>query len=105
MREMVLPEDELKIFDETLETRLEDTDQQLKKWMLTSEDKSIGSRKISKRKHATSKKMSKKTPLITKMFMKMGKKRSTSRNKEVLEVEKQIIDDRYGNVPVELLAR
>jgi hypothetical protein len=31
MREMVLPEDELKIFDETLETRLEDIDQQLKK--------------------------------------------------------------------------
>jgi hypothetical protein len=34
MREMVLPEDEIKIFDETLETRLEDTNQQLKKWML-----------------------------------------------------------------------
>jgi hypothetical protein len=34
MREMVLPEDELKILDENLETRLEDTNQQLKKWML-----------------------------------------------------------------------
>jgi hypothetical protein len=33
MREMVLPEDETKIFDEELETRLEDTNQQLKKWM------------------------------------------------------------------------
>jgi hypothetical protein len=33
MREMVLPEDELKIFDENLETRLEDTNQQLKKWL------------------------------------------------------------------------
>jgi hypothetical protein len=34
MREMVLPEDELKIFDETLEIRLEATNQQLKKWLL-----------------------------------------------------------------------
>ena len=34
MREMVLPEDETKIFDETLITRLEDTNQQLKKWIL-----------------------------------------------------------------------
>jgi hypothetical protein len=34
MREMVLPEDETKIFDETLEEKLEDTNQQLKKWLL-----------------------------------------------------------------------
>ena len=34
MREMVLPEDKLKIFDETLNSRLEDTNQQLKKWIL-----------------------------------------------------------------------
>jgi hypothetical protein len=33
MKEMVLPEDETKIFNETLVTRLEDTNQQLKKWM------------------------------------------------------------------------
>jgi hypothetical protein len=31
MKEMILPEDEIKIFNETLETRLEDTNQQLKK--------------------------------------------------------------------------
>jgi hypothetical protein len=30
---MVLPEDEMKIFDETLETRLADTNLQLKRWM------------------------------------------------------------------------
>ena len=30
---MVIPEDELKIFNETLEIRLEATHQQLKKWM------------------------------------------------------------------------
>jgi hypothetical protein len=30
---VLLPEDETKIFDETLEIRLEDTNQQLKKWM------------------------------------------------------------------------
>jgi hypothetical protein len=34
MKEMVLQEDERKIFNETLETRLEDTNQQLKKWLL-----------------------------------------------------------------------
>jgi hypothetical protein len=33
MKEMVLPEDETKIFNETLVTRLEDTNQQLKKWI------------------------------------------------------------------------
>jgi hypothetical protein len=33
MRGMVLPEDETKIFNETLETRLEDTNCQLKKWL------------------------------------------------------------------------
>jgi hypothetical protein len=34
MREMVLPEDETKIFDEPLELQLEATNQQLKKWLL-----------------------------------------------------------------------
>ena len=34
MREMVLPEDELKIFNEPLWLRLEATNQQLKKWLL-----------------------------------------------------------------------
>jgi hypothetical protein len=33
MKEMVLPEDEKKTFNETLATRLEDTDQQIKKWL------------------------------------------------------------------------
>jgi hypothetical protein len=33
MKEMVLPEDETKIFNETLVARLEDTNQQLKKWI------------------------------------------------------------------------
>jgi hypothetical protein len=33
MKEMVLPEDETKIFTETLGTRLEDTNQQIKKWL------------------------------------------------------------------------
>ena len=31
---MVLPEDEMKIFDEELEVKLDDTNQQLKKWLL-----------------------------------------------------------------------
>jgi hypothetical protein len=34
LKEMVLPEDEIKIYDEQLETRLADTNQQLKKWIL-----------------------------------------------------------------------
>jgi hypothetical protein len=33
MKEMVLPEDETKIYNETLATRLEDTNQQIKKWL------------------------------------------------------------------------
>jgi hypothetical protein len=84
-------------------------------------------RKISKRKHTKPKKMSdnpltnvcnrlkkKRSPsravkakkprykkiLITTLYMKMGKKRSTSQDKEVLEVEEQIIYDRYGDEPM-----
>ena len=34
MREMVVPEDETKTFNKPLGTRLEDTNQQLKKWLL-----------------------------------------------------------------------
>jgi hypothetical protein len=34
MREMIFPEDELKIFNEPLELKLEATNQQLKKWLL-----------------------------------------------------------------------
>jgi hypothetical protein len=41
----------------------------------------------------------KKTALITKIYAKLRKKRSTSRTKEVLEVEEQIIADRFGDVP------
>jgi hypothetical protein len=33
MKEMVLPEDKTKIYNETLATRLEDTNQQIKKWI------------------------------------------------------------------------
>jgi hypothetical protein len=36
LKGMVLPEDEMKVFDETLEERLEDTNQQLKKWLMQS---------------------------------------------------------------------
>jgi hypothetical protein len=157
MREMVLPEDELKIFDENLETRLEDTNQQLKKWMLrwkpvidhsmkrvkelakinskpiwqhftaNKPAKTKVSRKISKRKHKQSKKMSDnpltnvynrmqkkrsssraratkkvkytKTPLITQMYTKLRNSRSNSMDKPTKEVEEQIIDDRFGDVP------
>jgi hypothetical protein len=39
------------------------------------------------------------TSLIKEMYTKLGKQRSTSREKTVLEVEEQIIEDRFGNVP------
>jgi hypothetical protein len=157
MREMVLPEDEIKIFNETLEEKLEDTNQQLKKWLLrwrpvidhsmkrvkelakenskpiwqhftaNKPAKTTVSRKINKRKHTKPKKMSDnpltnvynrmqkkrsssrvtvskkirytKTPLITQMYVKMGNNRPTSRDKTPQEVEEQIIEDRFGDVP------
>jgi hypothetical protein len=157
MREMLLPEDELKIFDESLESRLEDTNQQLKKWImrwkpvidhsmrrvkeLAKENskpiwqhftankpaKTKVSRKLSKKKQEKPRRMSdnpltnvykrmqnkrsssraratkkvtyEKTPLITQMYKKLEKNRSTSRDTTVMEVEKQIIADRFGDVP------
>ncbi|MGK3755954.1 MAG: hypothetical protein ACI8RD_008264, partial [Bacillariaceae sp.] len=114
MREMVLPEDETKIFDETLETRLEDTNQQLKKWMLrwkpvvdhsmkrvkelaqenskpiwqhftaNKPAKTKVSRKTSQRKLALPKKMSD-NPL-TNVYERMQKNRSSSRAR----MEKQV---------------
>jgi hypothetical protein len=107
MREMVLPEDELKIFDEKLEARLEDTNQQLKKWMLrwkpvidhsmkrvkelakdnskpiwqhftaNKPAKTKVSRKLNKTKHIKIKRMSD-NPL-TNVYSRMQKKRSSSR--------------------------
>jgi hypothetical protein len=157
MREMLLPEDETKMFDETLESRLEDTNQQLKRWMLRwrpvidhsmkrvkelakenskpiwqhftahKPAKTKVSRRIRKMKHTKPKKMSdnpltnvynriqkkrsssraratkkvtyKKTPLITQMYTKLGNSRSTSRDKTAKEVENQVIEDRFGDVP------
>jgi hypothetical protein len=155
MKEMVLPEDEMKIFNETIETRLQDTNQQLKKWItrwkpvidhstrrvkeLAQERckpiwqhftakkpaKTTVSRRLQARKQE--KKMSnnqltnvytrlhkkrsssrvipamkakyKKNNLISMMYKKMGKRRSTSRTKTTLEVEIQMIDDRFGDEP------
>ena len=154
---MVLPEDESKIFNEPLKTRLADTNQQLKKWInrwrevidhsmkrvkeLAQDNskpiwrhftankpaKTTVSRKTNKGKQATLKKMhnnpltnvfkrmkkkrsssrvvqAKKTKykmnhMISKLYTKLGKKRSTSRTKIVMEVEIQEIDDRFGDVP------
>jgi hypothetical protein len=41
----------------------------------------------------------KKTSLISQMYTKLGKHRSTSREKAILEVEEQVIEDRFGDVP------
>ena len=43
---------------------------------------------------------SKMNHVISKLYIKLGKKRSTSRAKTILEVEIQEIDDRFGNVPM-----
>jgi hypothetical protein len=40
----------------------------------------------------------KRNNLMTKMHKNLGKQRSTSREKTVLEVEEQTIDDRFGDV-------
>jgi hypothetical protein len=42
----------------------------------------------------------KKIDLISQMYKKLGKKRSTSRDKTVLDVEEEMIDDRFGDVPM-----
>jgi hypothetical protein len=157
MKEMVLPEDEMKIFSESPVTRLEDTNQQIKKWLTrfkpviehsmkrvkklaqTSSKpiwqhftaykpaKTRVSRKLSKRKHIRTIRMAnnpltnvyirmhkkrsssrvikattrryKKTDLISQMYKKLGKNRSTSRGKAIQEVEEQVIEDRFGGVP------
>ena len=157
LKEMVLPEDESKIFNEPLKTRLADTNQQLKKWInrwrevidhsmkrvkeLAQDNskpiwrhftankpaKTTVSRKTNKGKKATLKKMhnnpltnvfkrmkkkrsssrvlqAKKTKykmnhMISKLYTQLGKKRSTSRTKIVMDVEIQEIDDRFGDVP------
>jgi hypothetical protein len=107
MREMVLPEDETKIFNEPLETRLEDTNQQLKKWLTrwkpvidhsmkrvkelaqanskpiwkhftaNKPAKTRVSRKLSTRKHSRKSRMTN-NPL-TNVYIRMHKKRSSSR--------------------------
>jgi hypothetical protein len=155
MREMVLPEDEMKIFNETLVIRLEDTNQQIKKWLTrwkpvidhsmkrvkelaqanskpiwqhftaNKPAKTRVSRKISTRKRTIRmvnnpltnvyirmhKKRSssrvikaktiryKKTDLISQMYENLGKNRSTSRDKVILAVEEQVIEERFGDVP------
>ena len=38
--------------------------------------------------------------LIAQLYNKLGKKRSTSREQTVLEVETQQIDDRFGDEPM-----
>ena len=46
------------------------------------------------------KRKDKKTNLISRMYQRMGKMRSISRDKETTEVKKQIIDDRVGDEPM-----
>jgi hypothetical protein len=140
MKEMVLPEDETKIFNESpvidhSMKRVEELAKANSKpiWQHFTANKpaktrvSRVSRKLSTQKHArtirmtnnpltnvyirTHKKRSssrvikvktiryKSTDLISQMYKNLGKKRSTSRDKAILEVEEQVIEDRFGDVP------
>ena len=153
---MVLPEDELKIYDEPIDLRLDDTNQQLKKWInrwrpvidhsmkrvkeLAKENSRLIWKHFTANKPAKTK-VSRKLPkqmktkkysnnpltnvyirlkkkrsssrvlpvrkikykindLISKVYTKLGKKRSTSREQTVMDVETQMINDRYGNEPM-----
>jgi hypothetical protein len=42
----------------------------------------------------------KKTDLISQMYKNLGKNRSTSRDEAILEVEEQVIEDRFGDIPM-----
>jgi hypothetical protein len=42
----------------------------------------------------------KKTDLISQVYTKLRKTRSTSRDPAIQEVEEQIIEDRFGDVPM-----
>jgi hypothetical protein len=42
----------------------------------------------------------KKTDLISQMYEKLGKHRSTSREKAIIEVEEQVIEETFGDVPM-----
>ena len=153
---MVLPEDELKIYDKPIKLRLDNPNQQLKKWInrwrpvidhsmkrvkeLAKENSKPIWRHFTANKPAKTK-VSRKLPkqmktkkylnnpltnvyirlkkkrsssrvlpvrkikykindLISKVYTKLGKKRSTSREQTVMDVETQMINDRYGNEPM-----
>ena len=66
---------------------------------LTNVFKCLRKKRSSSRVVPTKKTKNKMNHMISKLYMKMGKKRSTSRTKTVLEVEIQEIDDRFGDVP------
>jgi hypothetical protein len=42
----------------------------------------------------------KNTNLIPQMYKKLGRHRSTSRDKAIIEVEEQVIEGRFGDVPM-----
>jgi hypothetical protein len=57
------------------------------------------SRKISTRKRTIRMANNPLTDLISQMYENLGKNRSTSRDKAILAVEEQVIEDRFGDVP------
>ena len=114
LREMVLPEDELKIFNKPIYVRLEDSNQQIKKWLTRwrpvidhsmtrvkelAQDNSrpiwkhVTSNKLAKtkisRKVSTRTQIKKKSdnPLLTNVYTRLQKKRSSSRVSPVLQAK------------------
>jgi len=66
---------------------------------LTNVYKRLRKKRSSSRVITTTKVKYKRTNLISEMYINLGKRRSTSSDKAVLYIERQTIDDRFGDVP------
>jgi hypothetical protein len=66
---------------------------------LTNVFKRIKPRRSTSRELPSTKVVTKQDKLLTRMFTKLGKSRSTSRVQPILEIEEQCIGDRFGDVP------
>jgi hypothetical protein len=66
---------------------------------LTNVYNRLKTKRLSSRVMAMAKVRYKRTYLITTMYTNLGEKRSISRDRTVLDIEKQTIDDRFGDVP------
>ena len=99
LREMVLPKDELKIFNEMLEIRLEATQKQLNEWLLRWRpviDLSMKKVKEMAQTRSIWRHFTADKPAKTKVTRQVSTRKHVQ---PVLEVLDQCIDDRFGDVP------